>query len=84
MHAFLQDTRYALRTLSRSLSFLAFAAVIIGLGVGANTAVFSVMSPLLLRPLPFRDPGSLVWVALRPSGGMSSVTSRTRVPVLKM
>lgn len=77
MYAFLQDTRYALRTLKRSISFLIFAALIIGLGVGANTAVFSVMSPLLLRPLAFRDPGRLVWVAHRADGGMSAVTSRT-------
>ncbi|MGD8319353.1 MAG: ABC transporter permease [Gemmatimonadota bacterium] len=77
MHGFLQDARYAFRALRRERSFFVFAALIIGLGVGANTAVFSVMSPLLLRPLPFHDPDRLVWVAHRASGGMSSVTSRT-------
>jgi putative ABC transport system permease protein len=45
--------------------------------VGANTAVFSVMSPLMLRPLPFRDPVRLAWVAHGTGGGMSAVTSRT-------
>lgn len=77
MSGFLQDLHYALRTLRREKSFFVFAALIIGIGVGANTAVFSVMSPILLRPLPFREPDRLVWVALQKNGGMSSVTSRT-------
>jgi predicted permease len=72
-----QDGRSAVREIRGNLQFYAFAALIIGLGIGANTAVFSVMSPLLLRPLPFEDPDELVWVALGDSGGMSAVTSRT-------
>jgi predicted permease len=72
-----QDVRSAIREIRRDFRFYAFAALIIGLGVGANTAVFSVMSPLLLRPLPFEKPDRLVWVALGASGGMSAVTSRT-------
>ncbi len=77
MNALLQDARYALRSLRTERSFVLFAALIVGLGVGANTAVFSVMSPLLLRPLPFHEPDRLVWVPLNRTGGMSSVTSRT-------
>jgi putative ABC transport system permease protein len=73
----LDDARYALRKIRREPAFFIFAALIIGLGVGANTAVYSVMSPLMLRPLPFKDPDRLVWVALGREGGMSSVTSRT-------
>jgi putative ABC transport system permease protein len=73
-----QDLRSAVREIRRDFRFYAFAALIIGLGVGANTAVFSVMSPLLLRPLPFEDPDELVWVALgETSGNLSLVTSRT-------
>jgi predicted permease len=72
-----QDVRSAVREIRRDFRFYAFAALIIGLGIGANTAVFSVMSPLLLKPLPFDDPGRLVWVAREASGGMSAVTSRT-------
>ncbi len=71
------DARYALRKIRREPGFFVFAALIIGLGVGANTAVYSVMSPLMLRPLPFAEPERLVWVALRSEGGMSAVTSRT-------
>ena len=73
-----QDFRSAVREIRRDFRFYGFAALIIGLGVGANTAVFSVMSPLLLRPLPFEDPDELVWVALgEASGNLSLVTSRT-------
>ena len=72
-----QDARYALRTLKKDLRFFVFAMLIIGLGIGASTAVFSVMSPLLLRPLGFAEPERLVWVANSGTGGMSAVTSRT-------
>jgi len=72
-----QDVRYALRRLRREPGFAIFAALIIGLGIGANTAVFSVMSPLLIRSLPFREPERLVWVSNVGRGGLSSVTSRT-------
>ncbi len=72
-----QDARYALRSILRDKRFFAFAALIIGLGVGANTAVFSVMNPLLFRPLPFEDPNELVWISLSESGGLSTRTSRT-------
>ena len=73
-----QDARYAFRAVRRELGFFAFAMVIIGLGVGASTAVFSVVRPLLLQPLPFHDPGRLAWVPLNAEGvGLSAVTSRT-------
>lgn len=59
----LQDARYALRTLRRDAGFALFTTLIIGLGVGASATVFSVLNSLLVRPLPFKDPGSLVWIA---------------------
>ncbi|MGD2070112.1 MAG: ABC transporter permease [Gemmatimonadota bacterium] len=77
MAALVQDLRYALRALRREPTFVLFAALIVGLGVAATTSVFSVMNPLLLRPLPFPEPDRLVWVPLNTRGGMSSVTSRT-------
>jgi hypothetical protein len=75
---FFQDVRSATREVRRDFHFYAFAAVIVGLGIGANTAVFSVMNPLLLRALPFEVPEELVWVAQsRAEGNLSLVTSRT-------
>lgn len=73
----LQDVRYALRRVRREPAFFAFASLIIGLGIGASTAVYSVLSPLLLRPLPFAESDRLVWVALGRGEGLSAVTSRT-------
>jgi predicted permease len=61
--AILQDARYAIRTLRRDAGFTLFVTLIIGLGIGACATVFSVVNSLLVRPLPFRDPSRLVWIA---------------------
>ena len=58
-----RDVRYAVRTLLRDAGFAAFAILIVGLGVGASCTIFSVVNTIMLRPLPFRDPGKLVWLA---------------------
>jgi predicted permease len=58
-----QDLRYAIRGMRRDAGFTAFTILIAGLGIGASSTVFSVVNALLLRPLPFRDPGRLVWIA---------------------
>lgn len=76
-NGFVQDAAYALRAIRADRAFFVFATLIIGLGVGASTAVFSVMSPLLIQPLPFDDPSRLVLIENDGSGGLSSVTSRT-------
>ncbi len=70
-----QDLRYTLRTLRRDAGFTTFAILIVGLGIGASSTIFSVVNALLLRPLPFNDPGQLVWVANKDTdGGLSGQT----------
>jgi len=59
----LQDLRYTFRILRRDIGFAFFAILIVGLGIGASAIVFSVLNTLLLRPLPFKDAESLVWIA---------------------
>lgn len=74
-----RDVRYAIRTLVRDAGFAAFAILIVGLGVGASCTIFSVVNTLLIRPLPFRDPGRLVWIANHQdeTNDMSGKTSQT-------
>ena len=77
-NGFVQDAIYALRAVRRDPGFFVFATIIIGLGVGASTAVFSVVSPLLVQPLPLHEPERLVLIENDGGGGgLSAVTSRT-------
>lgn len=69
LDALAQDIRFGLRMLARSPAFTAVAIVTLGLGIGANTAVFSVVNGIVLKPLPYKNPDALVWIREVSRGG---------------
>jgi hypothetical protein len=67
MDTVFQDVRYAVRTLVKQRGFTFVAVVCLGLGIGVNTVIFSVVNAILLRPFPYADPGALVAIGEAPA-----------------
>src|SRR5579864_818673 len=79
MESFFKDLRYGLRQFRRNPVFTAVAVLSLGLGIGANTAIFSVMNAVLLKSLPVRDPQQLIMLTDPTATGISigAVQQRT-------
>ncbi len=79
-----QDVRYAIRTLLRAPGFAGISILTLALGIGATTAIFTMVHALILKPLPFRDPSRLMIAScpiLRSCGSLPDRCSEMNLPI---
>jgi macrolide transport system ATP-binding/permease protein len=79
LESFLQDLRYGMRMLMRNRGFTIVAVLILAIGIGANTAFYSIVDATLLRPLPFADPDRLMGLSLITPAEREEIVNREMV-----
>ena len=84
MDALIQDLRYAVRTLLKTPGFTIVAVLTLALGIGANTTIFSVVNAVVLRQLPYEDPGALVRIQERIAEASASPITVSAPDVLQL